>query len=251
MDFQPLCSVIIPAYNCERFIMQSIQSALSQTYRNLEVIVIDDCSTDSTYKCICSIRRSDSRIIALQNPHNLGVAKTRNIGFQSSSGDYIALLDGDDLWLPNKLQLQIEQLENTHASICCSAYDCISENGQVLRKRFTPPNDPSFSRLLKQNFIGCSTAVFRRTIIDLIQMHPTFFHEDYVFWLEATQAGFDITAINIPLVHYRLLNKSRSANKFRAAYHRWRILRHFLNYSYIKSAYYLIWYMLYAVFKNI
>lgn len=251
MQHNHLCSVIIPAYNCENFIIEAIQSALSQTYQNIEVLIIDDCSTDSTYERICAIAKADFRIIPLQNPHNMGVARTRNYGFQKATGSYIALLDGDDLWLPDKLQKQISQLEASGADICCTAYSLIDEKSQPTGKCFIPPKKPSFSRLRKQNFIGCSTALFRRQIIEQIQMRPEFSHEDYAFWLEAAQAGFQITAIRQPSVQYRLLQSSRSANKLRSAYNCWLIYRKFMKYNLLRASYYLIWYAIYGTLRRL
>lgn len=251
MQHNHLCSVIIPAYNCENFIIEAIQSAIGQTYQNIEILVIDDCSTDSTYERICAIAKTDSRIIPLQNPHNMGVARTRNYGFQKATGSYIALLDGDDLWLLDKLQKQIAQLEDSGTDICCTAYDLIDEEGQPTGKCFIPPKKTSFSRLRKQNFIGCSTALFRRQVIEQIQMRPEFSHEDYAFWLEAAQAGFQITALRQPLVQYRILQNSRSANKLRSAYNCWLIYRKFMKYNLPRASYYFIWYAIYGTLRRL
>lgn len=246
-----LCSVIIPCYNCQTLITSTILSVLSQTYPSIEIIAIDDCSTDSTFLQISHLAKKYSKIKVLQNEHNLGAAETRNKAFQMAKGEFIALLDGDDLWQPDKLSLQIRELVNNGADICCCSYDMINAKGISLGKPFNVPTNLSFYQLLKQNFIGCSTAVFHRKIIESIQMRSEFAHEDYVFWLETMQAGFKVTAVRKPLVHYRLLHNSRSANKLKAAKNRWDIYRRFLNYNPVKSAYYFCWYTTHSIRKRI
>lgn len=251
MNINTLCSVIIPAYSCEHFLAKSVQSVLSQSYKELEIIIIDDCSTDATWSEMQRLQHGNPHLSIYQNPSNLGVARTRNKAFQLAKGKYIALLDSDDLWEPEKLLQQIELLESTNADICCSSYEMIDENGHPLNQTFTVPNDLSFQQMLKKNFIGCSTAVFRREVIDKIQMRPEFSHEDYVFWLEAMQAGFKVAAVRDVLVQYRIQAGSRSGNKLKAARNRWKVYRDFLRYNSVKSAYYFCWYVLYSIAKRI
>lgn len=251
MNINTLCSIIIPAYNCGHFLEESVQSALSQSYKDLEIIIIDDCSTDATWSEMQRLQHSNSNLSIYQNPSNLGVAYTRNRAFQLAKGKYIALLDSDDLWKPLKLFQQIHQLESTNADICCSSYEMIDENGNPLHQVYSVPHDLSFRQMLKQNFIGCSTTVFRREVIERIQMRSEFSHEDYVFWLEAMQVGFKITAIDEVLVQYRIQRASRSANKLKAAHNRWKIYRDFLKCNPVKSAYYFFWYVVHSIRKRL
>lgn len=246
----PLCSVVIPAYRCGRYIASAIRSALEQTHDNLEIIVIDDCSADDTYEVILSCS-ADPRVIVLRNDQNMGVAQSRNRAFAAATGEYIALLDGDDIWLPDKLKLQLERLRQTQADICCSAYSFIDADGNPLAGQFNPPDNLTLSRLLKQNFIGCSTAVFRRGLVENIQMRREYAHEDYVFWLEALRLGYRVTSVGLPLMRYRVLKGSRSANKARAAENRWAIYRRFLGMNCFQSLYHLFFYLYYGVSKHV
>ncbi|MEG0834329.1 MAG: glycosyltransferase family 2 protein [Christensenellaceae bacterium] len=246
-----LCSVIIPAYNCEKYIAEAIQSVLAQTYSHLEVIVIDDCSSDATFHKICKLSQADSRVVALKNEQNIGVAQTRNRGFAIAKGEYIAFLDADDIWLPEKIAMQLNVLSEVNADICCTGYEQIDSCGKLLGKKVIPPQDLSYKRLLKQNFIGCSSVIMRKTIAAQVHMRSEFAHEDYVFWLEALQNGFKLTASRNILMHYRVLPSSRSFNKLVAAKNRWKIYRQLLKYGHMKSAYYFTWYAILSIKKNL
>ncbi|NJN94723.1 MAG: glycosyltransferase family 2 protein [Anaerolineales bacterium] len=165
----PLVSVIIPAYNAQDFIAQTIESVIKQTYSHWELCIVDDGSTDDTAKIIQSYS-SDNRIKYLYQ-QNQERAAARNHGLRCSSGRYVAFLDADDLWLPDKLKAQVQFLENQPAPALCFTQNLyINEQGLVTGKAgiaFKPGSD-QFSRLLEGNFIANSTVMVPRTVFDKI-----------------------------------------------------------------------------------
>jgi len=225
---QPLVSVIIPAYNCKKYIGESVQSALTQTVSDLEVIVIDDASTDGTSDCLASLAVQDRRIRLFRNEGNLGVANTRNRGFTLSQGRYIALLDGDDLWLPDKLEKQLALMKQTDCDFSYTAYSFIDETGQAFGKPYSVLVSVSFQQLIRENIIGCSTVVCKAGLLKQYNMRPEYAHEDYVLWLELLRDGYKACGVPQPLARYRVMQSSRSGDKKRAARDRWRVYRKFL-----------------------
>jgi len=224
----PLVSVIIPAHNCEQFIRGSIQSALNQTVTNLEVLVIDDASTDNSYAILSQIATQDSRVLLYQNTTNMGVANTRNRGIDLAQGQYVAFLDADDLWKPQKLEKQLVLMESTGCDFCYTAYSFIDGNGVAFGKPYWVPAFVTFKQLIQENIIGCSTAICKAKLLKQYKMHPEYAHEDYVLWLELLQNGYTGCGVQETLMQYRVLKNSRSGDKKKAAVNRWRIYRNFL-----------------------
>ena len=246
-----LFSVIIPAYQCEKWIEQAILSVQQQTEQNWEIIVIDDCSADQTWELVQKTAAKDKRIRAYRNPQNQGVAESRNRGMALARGKYIAFLDGDDRWLPNKLAAQYQVLSKEKCDVCYASYLYIDENGNKSGKVYDVPRHFSKEDFLKENFIGCSTAVFSKSFADGISLRKEYQHEDYVFWLELLEKGASFCGVKDPLVEYRLLSSSRSANKLQAAKGRWKIYRNFMNFGVCKSLWYQIQYSVRGVRKHL
>ncbi len=208
---------------------------LEQTYKNLEVFIIDDCSNDQSLDVISKMAQADQRIHIVRNMQNKGVAKTRNIGFSLVTGDYIALLDGDDLWHPDKIEKQLKFMQETNCDICYTSYTFIDENGKAIRKPFIVPEHTDFEKLIGRNVISCSTVIFKSEIIKNHIMTYQYQHEDYAFWLELLKNGYTARGIIEPLGKYRILKISRSYNKLKAAKGRWIIFRKFLGFGLVKS----------------
>lgn len=221
-------SVIVPAYRCAPLLQESVQSVLQQTDENFEVIIIDDCSGDDTWQCIEELALRDQRIRPYRNEKNLGTARTRNRGIGLAKGAYLAFLDGDDRWLPDKLARQRRCLEETGCDVCYTGYSFIDAEGQPVRRPYRVPETFTREDFLRENFVGCSTAAFRADCLGPVRMRGEYVHEDYVFWLELLQNGAVFHGISQPLVEYRLLPGSRSADKLRSSWGRWRILRDYL-----------------------
>lgn len=242
------CSVVMPIYNAEKFLKDAIESVLAQTYKNFELILVDDCSTDKSAE-IAKSYLSDKRVKYYKNPENLKVSKTRNFGVSVAKGKYVTFLDSDDVYLPTKLEKQIEFMEKTGAKICFTAYGYLSNDGVVQNKIFKVPEKVSFKKLLKQNVISCSIVMFERW---LVEKHPFFadnVHEDFVTYLTIMkEEKLDAFGINEPLGLYRLTVGSKSRNKFKAlkmTYNSYKVV----GLNFFQRIFYLPFYMLNGIKK--
>jgi teichuronic acid biosynthesis glycosyltransferase TuaG len=229
-----MVSVIVPAYNCERTILSTLFSALRQTEKSLEIIVVDDGSTDQTYELVNQLALTEPKIQLYRNLQNCGVSQTRNNGCRYARGSYIAFLDSDDQWEPDKLEKQLFALEDSNADLSYTSYYIESETDITPYK--IPPTI-SYRELLKENVIGCSTVVLRSKIMKTHAFDPTYFHEDYALWLTLLREGYKVIGIEEMLVHYR--TGGRSFDKLRAAKNRWIIYRQQEKLLFFTSLYYL------------
>ena len=245
----PLVSIIMPAYNIERYIEKAIRSVINQTFTDWELIVIDDGSKDSTLDIIELMVAEDERISSMPNETNIGVAKTRNRGIDIARGKYIALLDSDDIWYENKLELQIKKLEAEKADICYCSYAIIDEEGKKIRNDYMVSERVDFKDMLKENHIGCSTVILSRSALDNNRFLTDYYHEDYVLWLDLLKSGARAVGCSDVLAEWRLIRDSRSFDKKRSANFRWKIYRQHLGFSWFKSGYWFVCYALNGVRK--
>ena len=231
---RPLISVVMPAYNAEKYISEAIRSVQFQTYTNWELLVIDDGSTDHTPEIVQGFERCDDRIRLFRNSQNLGTAQTRNRGFDLSDGAWVALLDSDDVWRNKKLEKQMTVASCTDADIIYSSYSLMDENTQHLSD-FIVPETTSYNDMLKESVIGCSTVLMCRSILLDHRFSAEYNHEDYALWLELLRSGYRAAANREVLVDYRIVKGSRSNDKLKSAKNRWMIYRKVEKLSLIKS----------------
>ena len=231
----PLISVIMPAYNAERFIEQAIRSVQEQTVRNWELIVVDDCSADKTAEQIRQLAAEDMRIIPVYSEINHGAAESRNIALRQCRGEFIALLDADDLWYPQKLEKQLEKAKATGADIIYTSYAMIDEQGQRCYSDFVAEETTDLKAMLLCNTIGCSTVMMKAKALSGQAFVSEFYHEDYVMWLSLLKAGCKAVGVRDILVDYRVARGSRSFNKLKSAQNRWRVYRDYLKLPLIPS----------------
>ena len=151
-------SVIMPAYNSEKYVSAAVESVLCQSFRDFELIVIDDCSTDGTYGILCDLAEKDNRIILHKNSRNMGVAESRNKGIDLASGEAIALIDSDDIWEPDKLSLQFDVFKKGNRIVYCS-YGFIDDVGRQIKRPFIVPETTDYKKMLTSNVISCSTVL--------------------------------------------------------------------------------------------
>lgn len=236
MRAEPVVSIIMPAYNCEQYIEKAIRSVMGQSFRDWELIVIDDGSKDSTRDIIGSLASEDGRIISIPNEKNIGVANTRNRGVEVSRGRYIAFLDSDDIWCPDKLKLQLERLGERGGDLCYCSYSIIDSEDRKAKSDYIVPPSLDFKDLLKENYIGCSTVLLSREMLGGQRFLVDYYHEDYVLWLELLQNGARAVGCTEPLVKWRLIQNSRSFDKRQSAAHRWDIYRKHLRLSWFRSS---------------
>lgn len=217
---QPLITVVMPNYNGRRFVEQAIDSVLNQTYSNFELLVVDDCSKDDSLQLIQQKAQSDDRIRVIALEHNAGVANARNVGIKEAKGEFIALLDNDDLWTEDKLERQLALAQKGADIVYCS-YDFIDEQNNSIKKPFVVPQQTNFNKMLASSVISCSTSFIKTELMQAHPFNPDFYHEDYVLWMELLRVCSTAYGDQKVLMHYRQVNGSRSNKKGNAAKERW------------------------------
>lgn len=239
----PLVSVIIPAFNAEASISATIRSVLAQTFSDFELLVLDDCSTDRTCQVVAELAQTDSRIHLLTSTCNAGVAAVRNRGIAASRGAFIALLDSDDCWLPEKLEKQLALLRKQNATVCYTSYALVNENMERVRSDHIVPDTIDYKGLLKENLIGCSTVLADAKVLKAHPFRSDFYHEDFVLWLELLKAGERFVGCREVLSCWCYRENSRSFNKFKSFQNRWRVYRKSEKLSVFSSLYFSAYYM--------
>ena len=243
-------SVITPMYNCEKFISETIESVLNQTYTNWEMIIIDDCSTDKSKQIVKQYIERDKRIRLIALNENSGAAVARNKGIEVSSGRFIAFLDGDDLWESNKLEKQIQFMTEKNIGFSFTYYEVISETGIDLNKTIRVPNMIDYEGLLGNTIIGCLTVVIDRNIIRDVEMPLIRTRQDFATWLNILKKGYKAYGIDIPLAKYRIVKGSISNNKFKAAMKNWHVYRKIEKLSLSKAIVVFLCYVFNAIKKR-
>lgn len=241
-----LVSVIMPAYNCQAFLKDSVSSVVAQTYRSWELIIVDDASKDETQLVAQELAAADNRIRVLRLEKNGGVANARNRGLDAARGRFIAFLDSDDLWLPEKLKTQIEFMKSSGAAFTFTQYRRFSNSGALSKPIAVRPK-VSYRQLLKGNVIGCLTVIIDRAKIPDPSM-PYIRHEDYVTWLRILRSGNVANGIPCDLARYRVASGSVSGDKKRAASWTWNIYRNVEGLSLARSSWYFLNYFLHAIY---
>ena len=245
----PRVSIIMPVYNSEKYLPDAIQSVLNQTYTNWELIVIDDCSTDSSFNYVKQIAATHTQIIPLQLPTNSGAAVARNLGIDYANGKYIAFLDADDLWLPEKLKIQVDFMEKNNSAISCTFYAVLNEAGQPTNKIITAPPKITYKQLLKNNTIGCLTAMYNVLVCGKQKMPLIRKRQDYGLWLNILKAGHTAETIPEVLAQYRTGADSLSGNKLKVLSYNWELLRKHQQLSFFSAAYYFSCFLWNKTFK--
>ncbi len=247
---EELVSVITPMYNAQEYIEQTIQSVQAQTYTNWEMLIVDDCSVDQSVELVQKYATQDNRIILVKKKENSGVAQSRNLGIQKARGRYIAFLDSDDIWEPEKLFKQLEQMKRQNNTISYAACYVIDENGKKTGKIRHVPEKVTYRELLKGNVMPCLTVLVDRKDVEKMQMQDVP-HEDYAMWLEFLRQGMTAAGIDEPLASYRQRNESVSGNKWKAMLWTWEIYRKQQKLSLPYSIYCFICYLGQAVKKYV
>lgn len=240
-------SVVMPAYNAEKTIAESIHSVLNQSYKYFKLYIVNDYSVDNTESIVKKI--TDKRMIYLKNNGQPGVANARNVALEAISGDYVAFLDSDDLWLPDKLSQQVRILQSGYDLVFSWYYTFRTSSPGKLYCR-TSPKLISGKSMLKINYIGNLTGVYNVKKTGVIKQ-KNIGHEDYLMWLEIIKKTRFAYCIQQPLALYRLSPHSLSANKLKAAYWQWKIYRDELCFPLATSLYYFSCYAQKSLKKRI
>lgn len=245
----PKVSIITPLFNSEKFIEETIKSVLHQTYKNWEMLIVDDGSTDTGVTIAEKYQTQDSRIIVVKNGKNNGPAKTRNKAIEMASGRFIAFLDSDDLWEPEKLTEQIDFMLANNYSFTYTAYRKMNEDG-IPGNVLNVPDKINYNSLLNTCPIGCLTAVYDTETLGKMYMPDIKKRQDYGLWLSILKKIPFAYGIQKPLAKYRVRNSSISGNKLDAAKYQWKIYRDVEKLSLLKSVQCFSTYFFFGVLKT-
>ncbi|MCP9451737.1 MAG: glycosyltransferase [Nitrospira sp.] len=223
MTSEALVSVVMPAYKARLFIGDAICSVQVQSYVNWEMLVVDDGSPDKTAELVADLARHDSRIRLIRQ-RNSGPAMARQQALDAAQGRYIAFLDADDLWLPQKLDRQLAFMRERHAAISFTQFRRISADGTRIGHLVSIPDCLDYRGLLKRTAIATSTVIVDRHLTGDFRMTRTYY-DDYALWLSLLRRGFIAHGLQEDLMRYRVVGKSVSRNKWRSAYWVWRVYR--------------------------
>lgn len=223
---EQLVSVVIPAFNAEKYIAGTLSSVCMQTYHNLEILVVNDVSTDQTEDIVREFMTMDKRIHLVNLERNGGVANARNIGVRVARGRYIAFLDSDDLWTPDKIQSQMDVVLEKQAKLVFTGSVFIDEEGNKLSSTLHVPETIQYKELLNQNLISCSSVLIDKKEYVRYPMPAGDLHEDFATWLRILRDGVTAYGIDRPMLLYRMTQKSRSGNKWHSAMMNYRVYRY-------------------------
>lgn len=244
-----LVSIIIPSYNSELFISETITSVLNQTYKNFELIIVDDNSIDDSLNIIKKFAKNDDRIKLVCLKLNSGVANARNIGLENSSGDYIAFLDSDDKWYSNKLEEQLNFMILNNYHFTFTSYNKFDNSGNILNL-VKAPYKIDYKILLRTNYMGCLTVMISKRYLENLFFPLNTKREDYAMWLMVIKKAGYAYGLNKNLAQYRVHSKQSSKNKLKMAYETWFLYRHIEKLNSFSSIFYFLNYTVRGFFRT-
>jgi glycosyltransferase involved in cell wall biosynthesis len=233
-----LVSIITPNYNAEKFISKTIESVINQTHKNWEMIIVDDVSTDNGVAVIQSFIKKDGRIKLYQLEKNSGASVARNKAISIANGNFIAFLDSDDLWLPNKLELQLDFMLKNNFSITYTSYKIIEEDGTDTNKIIECKEKLDYNRMLYSNEIGCLTAIYNVDILGKVFMPNLRKRQDYGLWLKILKKEKYAFGLKKVLASYRNQTASISQNKIEMLKWNFKLYRTVEKLPFYKAFYY-------------
>lgn len=232
-----MVSIITPLHNAEAYISNTIGSVLHQTHQKWELIIVDDMSEDDSVQIVENFSKNEARIKLIRLRENSGAAVARNTAIEAASGRYIAFLDSDDVWLPEKLECQLAFMQQNNYPFSFSAYERIDENDESLGL-VGVPEKVSYKQLLKTSVIGCLTAMYDTVYFGKVMMPLIRKRQDYGLWLKLLKQTDFAYGLQTPLGQYRVRRDSISANKLNTSTYNWRIYRQVEKLSFLASCYY-------------
>lgn len=225
-------SVIMPAFNAERTVARALQSVIDQTYKDFELFVIDDCSSDSTVNVIESF--PDERLSLIRNTENLGAPQSRNLAIEMARGRFLCFLDADDEWLPRKLEMQVDLMESNRIALSAHGYNLISTSGKSAL--CMPPRDVGYEQLLRYNVISnCATMIDMNVVSEKVFFKDLRSRQDWAMSLEITKRFGPAICVQESLLNVYLQKRSISSNKIQAIADQWRLYFSVENLSFFLS----------------
>lgn len=240
-----LISIITPVYNSEKYIGETIKSVLSQTYNNWEMLIADDCSKDNTAEVVKEYL--DSRIKYFKLEKNSGAAVARNKALEIAKGKYIAFLDADDMWKPNKLDKQLKFMEDNKVGFSFTGYEILREGENKVIK---VPQRLNYSQFMKNTIIGTLTVMINTDIVGEVRLVNVKKDHDSMTWARILREGHIAYGLNESLAYYRKVEGSISNDKFNAVKNHWNNCRQIEKLSVPRCLYYFFFYGINALKKH-
>ena len=250
MKTTPLISIITPAYNAARFLPTTVASVAKQTFSDVEMIIVDDNSSDNTPELMSQLMAKHSFIRYFRNSRNKGPAFCRNLAIRKARGEYIAFLDSDDLWFPQKLEKQINFMRQKSLDFSYTAYCGIDERGTTVKNQVVGTQDLSYSKLLFSCPIGCLTVMYRKKAFPPIYMPNIPRGQDYGFWLKLNRLTDKTGYINEVLAFYRDASGSISSSKIKKTKNLFDMFTKHLKYNPLLSSLFVISHILRITFRR-
>lgn len=249
-----LISIIVPVYNGERFIEETMDCVAAQSYSHWELLLVEDGSSDRTVSIIEEyIRKNgENRIRLIRQPENLGAARARNRGLKEAAGRYIAYLDADDLWVPEKLERELAFMTEKNAAFAFTGYEFVNENGRGTGKVVRVPETLSYRQALKNTTIFTTTVMFDTAKIakSLLEM-PVMKSEDTALWWKVLRNGYTAYGLDENLAKYRRAGRTLSSNKLEAIRRIWNLYRKAEGMGILSSAWHFCFWAVRAVRRRV
>ena len=221
----PRVSVITPVYNSALYLEETVRSVLGQTWTDFELLLVDDGSSDDSPEIIGTLAREDGRIRALALPENRGAAEARNLGIRQARGRYLAFVDSDDVWYPDKLDRQLRFMEETGCGLSYTGYRMVDRQGRPTGRVVRVPGTMGYRDLLKNTVIGCLTVMVDRARTGDFEMPSVRAGQDTATWLMLLRRGVAARGLDEPLADYRQVPGSVSSNKWKSLKRTWHTYR--------------------------
>ena len=218
-----LVSVIMPIYNAEKYLADTLNSIFEQDYKDIEMVLVDDCSKDSSAKIISEYQKAHPEIVYYLQEKNMGAGAARNKALELAKGQYVAFLDSDDIWLQGKITRQIELMKSTKSPFSYTAIEMMDENGETIREKRNIKENCDYKYLLHNTIIATSSVIIDRTVLGDFRMPLRRGGQDYATWLMLLRGGAVARGINEVFVRYRVTSGSLSSNKFKSIKQVWEI----------------------------
>ncbi|MDT2791626.1 glycosyltransferase family 2 protein [Enterococcus lactis] len=246
-------SIIMPSFNSEKYVLDAIISVQNQTYKNWEMIIVDDCSNDNTINIISEVIANDNRIRLYRQERNLGAGAARTRALGLINGRFIAYLDADDIWYPDKLSKQISFMLKNNIGFSCTSYEVIDNDGNKLNKQIYMLPKVDYIGFLTNNLLQTVGIMVDSKIVDkkYLIMPNLRRRQDAATWLQILKAQYYCYGMEEILAQYRRTQGSLSSNKFKAVKGVWYLYRKIEHLSFSFSCYCFIRYAYLAIWKRI
>ncbi len=241
----------MPCYNMESYVADSIASVQQQTYPHWELLIVDDASTDRTVEIVKTLAEQDEKIRFVVKPQHSGIADTRNQCIEMAQGRFLAFLDADDIWHPEKIETQLQYMLDNQVGFTYTTYDWIDEDGHTLNKFINTIGNLDYKKYLRNTIIGCSTVMVDTNLVGKVSVPRFRTSEDTATWLDILKKGHLAYALNEPLVSYRIRRRSASSNKLKASADLWKVYRQNEKLPFFKALYYFGCYAFNAIKKRL